>query len=345
MGRFVTSSGAKIMPLFLEKYLNEHRIDDVVHTDFNLTEPSDSLPKKTVHINLKRLNKNPHISKYFHNVNRLLEKDGIFIGCLQTHRQQKEARWINKIPVVRSLVHGPEFIFHRVFPKVNVLNRIYFFLTGGRSRRLTKTEILGRLVRYGFDIVEVKENIDNKLYFVVRKDNDGNTVNRPSYGPLYKMARIGKDGKIIHVYKFRTMHPYSEYLQDYILKNNGYASSGKPANDFRLTSWGKVMRKYWLDEIPQLINVIKGDMKLIGVRPVSQRYFQDIPTHIQTLRLVQKPGCIPPYVALNRASSKDSVLNSEEIYLRLSKHRTKRIDTAMAFLAVRNIVFKGKRSA
>lgn len=345
MGRFVASSGDKVLPLFLEKYLRNNRLDEVVHTDFKLDESPNQLPKKTVLINLKKLNKNPRISQYFQKVNRHLENDGVFIGCLETHRQQKESRWINKIPVLRSFVNGPEFIFHRVFPKMKGFNRIYFFLTKGRHRRLTKTEILGRLVRYGFDIVEVKENIDSKFYFVVKKKNEGNTQNKPSYGPLYKMARIGKDGKMIHVYKFRTMHPYSEYLQDYILNKNGYASSGKPADDFRLTTWGKIMRKYWLDEVPQLINVLKGDMKIIGVRPVSQRYFQDIPAHLQNLRLVQKPGCIPPYVALNRASSKDSVLNSEEIYLRLSKRRTKKIDTALAFLAVRNIIFKGKRSA
>ena len=48
------------------------------------------------------------------------------------------------------------------------------------------------------------------------------------------------------------------------------------------------------------INLFKGDLKLVGCRPVSERYFEDIPKEIQELRLTQKPGCIPPYVALNR---------------------------------------------
>jgi len=103
----------------------------------------------------------------------------------------------------------------------------------------------------------------------------------PSYGPIYRMPRIGKNGKIIKVFKFRTMHPYAEYLQDYVLGINGYATSGKPANDFRLTPWGKVMRKYWLDELPQLLNVLLGQLKIVGVRPVSQRYFDDIPKDLQ----------------------------------------------------------------
>ena len=187
--------------------------------------------------------------------------------------------------------------------------------------------------------------MDNHFYFTAKKVNTGITKDRPSFGPLYKMPRIGQNGKIIHVYKLRTMHPYSEYLQDYVLKHNGYASSGKPANDFRLTSWGKIARKYWLDELPQLINVVKGEMKLLGVRPVSRRYFEDIPEHMRSRRLLQKPGCIPPYVALNRANSKNDVLTAEEIYLRLSKGKSAKLDVQLSFLAARNILFKGKRSA
>lgn len=104
-------------------------------------------------------------------------------------------------------------------------------------------------------------------------------------------------------------------------------------------------RKYWLDEIPQLINVVRGDMKLLGVRPVSRRYFEDIPEHLKFRRLHHKPGCIPPYVALNRSSSKNAVLNAEETYLRLAKGKTTRLDTALVFMALKNIVIKGKRSA
>ena len=75
------------------------------------------------------------------------------------------------------------------------------------------------------------------------------------------------------------------------------------------------MRKYWLDELPQLINFFKGDLKLIGIRPVSERYFEDIPKEMQKLRLTQKPGCIPPYVSLNRSGNVMSVLQAEREYL------------------------------
>ena len=159
------------------------------------------------------------------------------------------------------------------------------------------------------------------------------------------MPRLGKNGKIIGVYKFRTMHPYSEYLQDYIVNAHGYAESGKPANDFRIPAWGKFMRKFWLDELPQLINVIKGEMKLVGVRPVSQRYFQDIPKEMQKLRLTQKPGCIPPYVALNRKSNVMSVLEAEMDYLKEKIDSPYTTDLKYMITAIYNIVIKNKRSS
>jgi len=105
------------------------------------------------------------------------------------------------------------------------------------------------------------------------------------------------------------------------------------------------MRKYWIDELPQLLNVLKGDMKLVGIRPVSERYFQDIPEDIQILRIKHKPGCIPPYVSLNRNSSKDSVLQAEKEYLKEKERNPYFTDTKYFFKAVFNIIFKKVRSA
>jgi lipopolysaccharide/colanic/teichoic acid biosynthesis glycosyltransferase len=159
------------------------------------------------------------------------------------------------------------------------------------------------------------------------------------------MPRIGKNGKIIGVYKFRTMHPYAEFLHDYILKNNGYASTGKPANDFRLTPWGKFFRKYWIDELPQLLNLIKGDLKIVGVRPVSKRYLEDIPEDLRKLRYNHKPGCIPPYVIFNCENNVESVLEAERKYLNKKNKNPITTDFICFFKGIWNILLRKKRSA
>jgi hypothetical protein len=232
----------------------------------------------------------------------------------------------------------------RIFPKTPVLKKLYFFITRGHNRLLSKAETLGRLVSCGFEI-EDYQSFNGLTYVIARKVKDPVFDMNPSYGLIYKMPRMSKDGKMIKVYKFRTMHPYAEYLQDYILKMNGYATTGKPANDFRLTPWGKFLRRYWLDELPQIINLLKGDLKLVGVRPISKRYFQDIPSEHQELRVLQKPGCIPPYVALDRKSDILGVLAAERQYMLEKLRYPYTTDFRYFFMALFNIVFRKKRSA
>jgi hypothetical protein len=267
-----------------------------------------------------------------------------FAGSFETYRARRKRIFFYRIPVLKYGFIFTEFVFLRIFPKLPVLKKIYFGLTGGQGRLLSKAEMLGRLVACGFEILK-HESTNGITRFVVKKVKKPAYDTNASYGPLFRMRRIGKGGKIIHVYKFRTMHPYSEYLQDYILKQNGYAETGKPADDFRLTPWGKFMRRYWLDEVPQLINVVKGEMKLVGVRPVSPRYFEDIPKHLQELRIKQKPGCVPPYVALDRKPSVEGVLKAEEEYLIEKLRNPYFTDTRYFFSAIFNIIVKRKRSA
>lgn len=295
-------------------------------------------------INLSRINNIRFINKFFESVNEKLEIGDTYIGCVETINARKRRKRRSRIPVIRDFVFILEFIFLRVFPKVSGLKKIYFNVTRGRNRLLSKSEALGRLVSCGFKIIDFN-TINGYLYFVVQKEKEPYYDMNPSYGLLYKMPRVGKNGKTIHVYKFRTMHPYAEYLQSYIIEKNGYAKSGKPADDFRLTPWGKLFRKYWLDELPQLLNVLKGDMKLVGIRPVSRFYFNQIPKDLQELRLTQKPGCIPPYVSLNRVSTVDSVLNAERDYLLEKLKNPYTTDTKYFFSALYNIIIKNKRSA
>jgi lipopolysaccharide/colanic/teichoic acid biosynthesis glycosyltransferase len=320
-----------ISNVYYSKNINELIKSDITYNSINF---------------FSRVNDIRYINKFFTSINEKLNENGIFVGCMETFQARKQRKkMINKIPFFRSIYFFSEFICLRVFPKVWGLKKIYFFVTRGRNRVLSKAEVLGRLISCGFEIIEF-ENFDGLLYFIVKKVKEPvKPIVKPSYGPLYKMPRIGKNGKIIGVYKFRTMHPYAEFLHDYILKKHGYSESGKPANDFRLTPWGKFFRRYWIDELPQLLNVLKGELKLVGVRPISQRYFNDIPFEIQQLRIKHKPGCIPPYVAYNVASSVESVLKAEKEYL-IAKEKNPYFTDIICFIkAIWNILVLRKRSA
>lgn len=85
-------------------------------------------------------------------------------------------------------------------------------------------------------------------------------------GPVfYKQKRVGKNGKIFEVYKFRTMIEDSDYL-----------SPTTEENDSRITRVGKFIRPISIDEFPQLINIIKGDMSFIGPRPISKHELETV---------------------------------------------------------------------
>lgn len=301
-------------------------------------------PEIDLFINLYRMNDVRYVNKHLEKVNESLNKDAIIVGCFETFTARRARIKYYQIPIFKHFFLLFEFLFLRVFPKISGLNKVYFFFSKGKNRLLSKAEMLGRLVCCGFEILEYRQ-LRGLSYFIAKKRKSPTYDLKPSYGAVFAMPRIGKNGKMIRVYKFRTMHPFSEYLHDYVLKLNGYAQSGKPAADFRLTPWGRMLRKYWLDELPQLFNILKGEMKLVGVRPVSQRYFQDIDEELRHLRLSQKPGCIPPYVALNRKSDVKNVQDSEKEYLQEKLQNPYSTDTKYFFKAIFNIVIRKKRSA
>ncbi len=91
---------------------------------------------------------------------------------------------------------------------------------------------------------------------------------------FYKQKRIGKDGKYIYIYKFRSMIYNADEVLKELLKNPKYKKewelNQKFENDPRITKIGNILRKTSLDELPQFINVIKGDMSMIGPRPLVE---------------------------------------------------------------------------
>ncbi len=294
-------------------------------------------------INLQPVNKHKHLNSYFRSISTLLPEGGIYFGCVESYGDRKNKILASFHPALVKIILTVDFILNRVLPKLALTKRIYSFFIGDKFPVISKTETLGRLCYEGFEVIGV-DNINNLTYFSVIKKTAPKYAMKPSSGLLLKMKRVSKEGKIIGVYKFRTMHPYSEYLQKYVVEQNGYNKTGKPNEDFRLTHWGKVIRRLYLDEMPQLINVIKGDLNIVGVRPISRFGYESLPEDLQKERIKYKPGCIPPNVALG-ITGFDGVIKAEKIYLRQMKKNAWYTNFRYFWWAVYNIIRRKSTSA
>lgn len=120
----------------------------------------------------------------------------------------------------------------------------------------------------------------------IRKDSDG-----PA---MFTQKRIGKDGKLFEIYKFRTMVPDAdkklfEMLEKDEKAREEYKLNKKLKHDPRITKLGNFLRKTSIDELPQLINVLKGDMSLVGPRPYLPREVKDMGEYYDTI-IESKPG-------------------------------------------------------
>jgi lipopolysaccharide/colanic/teichoic acid biosynthesis glycosyltransferase len=139
------------------------------------------------------------------------------------------------------------------------------------------------------------------------------------------------------------MHPFSEYLQDYVFKRNNLEKGGKFKDDFRVTTIGKILRKFWLDELPMIYNMLKGDMKLVGVRPLSRQYFGLYTEELKAKRNKFKPGLIPPFYA-DMPKTLEEIMDSEMRYLTTYEKRPFRTDWKYFWKAMYNIFIKRARS-
>lgn len=111
-------------------------------------------------------------------------------------------------------------------------------------------------------------------------------------GPiLFKQVRVGKEERQFEIYKFRTMRADAEEMLEELLKYNEIEGAMfKMKDDPRITKIGKFLRKTSIDELPQLWNVVKGDMALVGPRPPLPREVAEYSAHDKK-RLTVTPGC------------------------------------------------------
>lgn len=294
------------------------------------------------YLNLHEMNDIRRLNRYFIEINKKLINGGVFIGKLEPVNLRYE-RYSNNYPYyVAKLFYSFDFVWKRVFPKLPFFQKIYFAVTQGKSRAISLAECLGRLYYCGFSVINLRE-INNYVYFIVKKTDEPKTDGTPSYGLLIKLKRSGKGGKRIFVYKMRTMYPYSEYLQRFVFDIGKLRDGGKFKDDFRITSWGRVFRKLWIDELPMFINFFKGELKIVGVRPLSEHYLSLYPAEFRERRNKYKPGLVPPFYC-DMPNTLDEIVESEKKYLDEYDKSPLLTDMIYFLRAFQNIVFNKARS-
>jgi sugar transferase EpsL len=142
---------------------------------------------------------------------------------------------------------------------------------------------------------------------------------------IFKQQRPGLHGRLFFLYKFRTMN-HKTNCKGHLL----------PDED-RLTSFGALLRKYSMDELPQLINVIKGDMSLVGPRPLLKEYLP-LYTEDQNLRHWTKPG-ITGWAQIN-GRNEISWEEKFELDTWYVKNRTIWLDLKILFITIKRVVKK-----
>lgn len=132
------------------------------------------------------------------------------------------------------------------------------------------------------------------IYLIVKLSSDESV--------FYKDLRYGKDSKKFYLYKFRTMtSKVDPDILEFYDKMNNNGLHVKTANDPRVTKFGKFLRKTSLDEIPNFLNVLKGEISVVGPRPL-RLYAFDLSPSLKSVRNVVKPGITGVWQVNDRAN-------------------------------------------
>ncbi len=275
-----------------------------------------------------------------------LVDDGTIICCHSMTSRLKRTIIESQYPWgIRKVAVALHYLWHRVCPKLKFTRWLYFSLTSGKNRTFNRVEVMGRICRAGFSIID-EEFRDGEFFITARKMRPPVLDMAPSGSPIIHLKRVGKDGKRIVVHKFRTMYSYSEYIQSYIFEHQHLNTGGKFKDDYRINFWGRLLRRTWLDELPMVWNILRGDMKLVGVRPLSEQYFSLYTPEMQQLRIRTKPGLLPPfYYEQHTPETLDEVQESERRYLEAYLEKPFATDWHYFWGIIGNILFNKKHSA
>ena len=172
----------------------------------------------------------------------------------------------------------------------------------------------------------------------------GIIVKLTSKGPMiYTSKRVGKDGRVFDFYKFRSMEQDAEQQLEKLLDQNEVEGGVifKMKEDPRITKFGKFLRKTSLDELPQLFNILKGDMSLVGPRPCTVREYE-LYSEKDKLRLKVPQGLTGEWQVVGRCNTSfDEMIDMDLDYIQ--NKRGFWYDIGLLFRTIP--VFLGKKGA
>lgn len=342
---------------FIEKNLpdlqggsGEVLILDDINTTYNQSSPASV----GLLIGRTRINDVLRLNQFMQFCAERLSMGGYFIIRylpFENFKKNLKARYPGPFYGMAFILH---FIWYRAIPKIPLLEKLYFWpkiswldtihlsLVKKRNRALAKAEVWGRLSFFGMK-VHAESKGDDELYIIAQRVAPPVQNKIPSFYMIAALEKVGLDGEIIHTHKIRTMFPFSEFLQKRIFEDHGLAATGKFADDFRLTEYGRFLRKYWLDELPQIFDWLRGDIKLVGMRATSPHFLSLYPKKLYDLYIQIKPGLIPPIFDEN-TNGFDQIVEVELSYLQNYWERPFRTDVRYFFKTFTDIVFRGIRS-
>lgn len=179
-----------------------------------------------------------------------------------------------------------------------------FFITSKVSQMTTRQALIKRAIDVVMGVVGTFLTLIIALLI-------NPIVQKQSKGPLFfKQKRVGQNGEIFEMYKFRSMYLDAENRKKDLIAQNQVSSDlmFKMDNDPRIFPFGQKMRDWSLDELPQFINVLKGDMSVVGTRPPTVQEYQNYELH-HFKRLLNKPGI----TGLWQVSGRSNITDFEKV--------------------------------
>jgi len=339
-------------------FILENLGDSDSGTDLVEIISEDKIPETTDRLGLlvqtRSFNALRRLNIFLKDLPAAVEMGGYFVFRYRPLEEELEELREEKSGPGLLLAYAFHFIWFRALPKIPILEKVFFlkpfgfldeFLfrkAGDRRRVLARAEVWGRMAFWGFEVLAERKS-GNDHWVVSRRIESPESKRQPSFFLVVGLQKVGLDGVPLRLHKLRTMYPFSEFIQAKLYRDHGLSETGKFKDDFRLTDYGKFLRKYWLDEIPQVWDWLRGDIKLVGMRATSPHFLGLYPKELYDLYIQIKPGLIPPIFDENTQGFED-IVRIELEYLQAHYEHPVVTDIRYFFRTFNDIVFRGVRS-